>query len=71
MIARLNALFTDHPHAVDESYFEHFGFALWFAGQLALAAAAALCHAVLPFTCTKTASTIVARLYAKTHNRGQ
>ena len=70
MIARLNALFTDHPHSVDESYFEHFGFALWFAGQLGLAAAAALCHAVLPFTCQKTASRIVARLYQRTHNRG-
>lgn len=71
MFARLNALFTDHPHSVDESYFEHFGFALWFSGQLALAALAALCHAVLPFTCQKTASRIVGRLYQRTHNRGQ
>lgn len=71
MIAKLNALFTDHPHSVEESYFEHFGFALWFAGQLALAALAAFSHALLPFTCQKTASTIIAKLYERTHNRGK
>ena len=70
MIARLHSLFTDHPQTVDESYLEHFGFALWFAGQLGLAALAALCHAILPFTCQQTASRIVARLHERTHNRG-
>jgi hypothetical protein len=71
MTAFLSRLFLTHPRAVDESYVEHLFFALWFAGQLALAAAAALCHAVLPFTCERTASAIVARLYARTHNRGR
>lgn len=70
MIAKINSLFLDHPRSVGESYFQHTGFALWFAGQLALAALAALCHAILPFTCEKTASTIVKRLYERTHNRG-
>ena len=67
MIARL---FLEHPHSVDESYGAHAWFALRFAGLLALAAGAALVHAVLPFAFEKTASRIVARLYAKTHNRG-
>ena len=49
---------------------QHTRFALWFSSQLALAALAALCHAILPFTCEKTASTIVKRLYERTHNRG-
>ena len=71
MIATFEKLFLTHPRSVGESYFEHTGFALWFAGQLALAALAALCHAILPFTCEKTASTIVARLYERTHNRGK
>jgi hypothetical protein len=71
MVTYLSRLFLTHPRAVDESYVEHFFFALWFAGQLAMAAGAALCHAVLPFTCERTASTIVARLYARTHNRGR
>ena len=70
MIAKLNALFLDHPRSVGETYLQHTGFALWFSGQLALAAGAALCHAILPFTCEKTASTIIANLYARTHNRG-
>lgn len=71
MTTLLNRLFLDHPRSVDESYFGHLRFALWFSGQLSLAAAAALCHAVLPFACQRTASTIVARLHARTHNRGR
>lgn len=67
---RLTALFTAHPAAVDESFGEHFRFALRFAGLLFAAAGAALVHAILPFLFEKTASKIVARLYEKTHNRG-
>lgn len=67
MIARL---FIDHPRKVDETYFEHARFAGWFAGQLFVAAGAALIHAVVPGACERTASTIVARLYERTHNRG-
>ncbi|MEM0946161.1 MAG: DUF6356 family protein [Pseudomonadota bacterium] len=65
----LARLFTDHPASVDESYFEHFRFALWFAFWLAAAAGAALVHAVLPFMFEKTASGIIARLYHRTQNR--
>ncbi|NRB02946.1 MAG: hypothetical protein HRU30_06730 [Rhodobacteraceae bacterium] len=68
MIARL---FLDHPRSVDESYFEHALFASRFAGMLFLAMCAALIHAILPFAFEKTASGIIAKLYAKTHNRGQ
>ncbi|MGR3503273.1 DUF6356 family protein [Pseudaestuariivita sp.] len=67
MFARL---FTDHPKAVDETYFQHMGVALGFAGTLALAAGAALVHALIPALCEKTASTTIARLYAKTSKRG-
>ena len=49
---------------------EHFLFAFRFAALLFAAAGAALAHAFLPFLFEKTASKIVARLYAKTHNRG-
>ena len=64
-------LFTAHPASVDETFGEHFVFALTFSGLLFVAAGAALIHALLPFLCEKTASRIVARLYAKTHNRGE
>ena len=69
-MTRLLTAFTAHPSSVDESYGEHFRFALGFAGTLFLAAGAALVHAVLPFLFEKTASRIIARLYARTHNRG-
>lgn len=62
-------LFTDHPASVDETYLEHTGFALHFAFWLAVAAFAALVHAVLPFMFEKTASRIITRLHARIHNR--
>lgn len=67
----LTRVFLDHPRKVNESYFEHMGFALWFAAKLAQATGAAVIHAVIPAACEKTASTIIAELYAKTHNRGR
>ena len=48
--------FTEHPSSVGESYGEHMRVALGFAGSLAVAAGAALVHAVVPSMCTKTAS---------------
>lgn len=62
-------LFTTHPASVDETFGEHFVFALKFAGLLFAAAGAALVHAILPFMFEKTASKIIAKLYHKTHNR--
>jgi Family of unknown function (DUF6356) len=65
----LKRLFTEHPDAVGESYVEHMGVALSFAGPLALAAGAALVHAFLPFLCVTTSSATVKRLYARMTNR--
>ncbi len=62
-------LFTDHPDSVGETYLEHMGVALSFAGPLLLAGAAALVPAVLPFLCERTASTAVKRLHARMVNR--
>ncbi len=70
MIKRIHAAFTTHPASVDESYGEHFIFAMTFAGKLGFAAFAALVHAVLPFAFEKTASMIIRELYERTHNRG-
>lgn len=68
MFARL---FLDHPASVDESYGEHARFAFGFSLKLFAAAGAALVHALIPCLFEKTASRIVADLYAKTHTRGQ
>jgi hypothetical protein len=65
----IRKLFTDHPEAVGESYFQHMGVALSFAGPLLAAGLAALVHAFLPFLCVSTASVAVKRLYARMTNR--
>jgi hypothetical protein len=65
----IKTFFTDHPHAVGESYTEHMKVALSFAGPLAAAAAAALVHAFLPFLFVTTASRTVKRLYERMTNR--
>lgn len=67
MIARI---FLDHPAKVDETFFQHMAFALKFAGLLFAAAGAALVHAIIPCLFEKTASQIIAKLYARTCNRG-
>jgi hypothetical protein len=65
----LKRLFTEHPDAVGETYFEHMRVALSFAGPLAAAALAAFLHAFLPFLCVTTASATVKRLHARMVNR--
>jgi Family of unknown function (DUF6356) len=65
----LKRLFTQHPHAVGESYAEHMKAALSFAGPLAGAALAALVHAFLPFLFATAASGTVKRLHARMVNR--
>ncbi|MBV1863536.1 MAG: hypothetical protein KUG74_03785 [Rhodobacteraceae bacterium] len=67
----INRLFLDHPATVEETYTQHFMFALGFSASLFFAAFAALLHAFIPAACEKTASRSIAKLYAKTHNRGQ
>ncbi|CUX83092.1 MAG: hypothetical protein HLUCCA05_11685 [Roseibaca calidilacus] len=62
-------VFLDHPASVDESYFQHMRFAFGFAALLAVAAGAALVHAVIPALCKTTASTILRRLHARLSHR--
>ena len=62
-------LFLDHPRSVDESYFEHLLFAGGFALRLVGAGLAALVHALVPYLFEKTASNMIAKMYAKTSNR--
>jgi len=66
----INRIFLDHPASVDESFLEHMAFAGKFSGKLFLAGGAALIHAFIPCLFEKTASSIIAELYARTHNRG-
>jgi hypothetical protein len=65
----LRRLFTAHPDAVGETYFEHMKVALSFALPLAAAAFAALVHAFLPFLFERAASTTIRRLYTRMTSR--
>ncbi|MEM7076865.1 MAG: DUF6356 family protein [Pseudomonadota bacterium] len=67
----INRLFLDHPRTVDESYLEHAMFAGRFSLKLFAAGFCALIHAIIPCAFEKTASRMIAEMYAKTHNRGQ
>lgn len=67
----ITRIFLNHPRQVEESYLEHAAFAGRFSGKLFLASCAAAVHAVIPCLFEKTASRMIADMYAKTHNRGQ
>lgn len=62
--------FTAHPHAVGESYTEHFGAAFGYSIRLFAAGGAALVHAFLPFLFEKTASNAIKAMYADIIRRG-
>lgn len=66
----ISRVFLAHPRSVEESYGEHAVFAGGFALRLFLAGGAALVHAIIPCLFEKTASGMIADMYAKTHNRG-
>ncbi|SHK83437.1 hypothetical protein SAMN05444414_101449 [Roseovarius marisflavi] len=67
----ISKVFLDHPKSVDETYLEHARFAGTFSLKLFGAGFAALVHALVPAMFDKTASRMIAEMYAKTHNRGQ
>ena len=66
----LPSLFTDHPHAVGETYAEHFGAAMSYAGRLFAASCAAFVHALLPFLFVTTASHAIKSMHANMTRRG-
>jgi hypothetical protein len=70
MLSAVKSAFLSHPRSVDESYTQHMAFAIRFAGKLLVAATAALVHAVFPFLFERTASRMIAEMYAQTRNRG-
>jgi hypothetical protein len=69
MHATLHRLFLSHPQTVDESYGEHFLFALGFAARLLGAGLAALVHAVIPCLFETTASRMILEMHDRIANR--
>jgi hypothetical protein len=62
-------LFLDHPESLGESYVQHLGHALSYAGAFLVCALACLVHAVVPALCETTASRSVTRLHARMTSR--
>ena len=61
----IERVFLDHPHRVNESFFEHMFFALAFSGRLFKASAAAFLHAFVPSLCETTASQAIMDMHAE------
>ncbi len=70
MQAALYRLFLSHPETVDESYGEHFRFALGFAARLFGAGCAALIHAIIPSLFESTASRMIREMHERIARRG-
>jgi hypothetical protein len=69
MHATLHRVFLSHPETVEESYGEHFLFALGFAARLFGAALAALVHAIIPCLFERTASRMIQEMHARIVSR--
>ncbi len=69
MKSAIQRIFFAHPESVQESYFEHLRFALWFAARLLGAGLAALVHAIVPALFEKTASTLICQMHARIVSR--
>ena len=57
-------LLTKHLRDVNETYFQHFRHAMYFAARLMLAAIACAIHGIFPFLFERTGSKRVAQLHA-------
>ncbi len=55
--------YKEHLESVNETYLEHFGHALRFAGTMFVGALACAIHGLLPFLFEKTGSDYIKQLY--------
>ncbi len=55
--------FTDHPAAVNETYFQHMGTAFGFGGRMLLGAFACFVHGVFPWLCLTRGSDTIRALH--------
>ncbi len=70
MPSRLKSLFVAHPDALGETYLQHLGHAVSYAGRMFAAGFCALTHAIFPFLFEKTASNMIKQMYAEMTARG-
>jgi hypothetical protein len=55
-------IFTDHPHSVNESYFEHMKVALYYSFNMIIGAFCCSIHSIFPFIFKTDGSNILFRL---------
>lgn len=55
-------IFTEHPHSINETYFQHLCFALLFGGQMLVGGIACVLHAFFPFIFEKTGSNMLLKM---------
>ena len=64
----MNNPFTAHPKSVNETYIEHFAFALRFGFKMVFGGIAALTHAIFPFLFVTTAGSVCEELQRMRQN---
>lgn len=55
-------IFTEHPHAIGETYIQHYKFASYMGIHLILGGIASLIHALFPFLFAKTGSRFLLKM---------
>ena len=60
--------FTTHPNSVNETYWQHFAFALQFGFKMTVGGVAALLHAIFPFLFITTAGRLCDELQEMRQN---
>jgi hypothetical protein len=66
----VKSLFMAHPEALNESYGQHMGHAMSYAGRLFAAAFCAFVHGLFPFLFEKSASNAIRSMYGEMTARG-
>lgn len=62
--ASMKNIFTEHPHDIGETYFQHLKFAVYIGFNMIVGGLALLIHAIFPFLFLKTGSRL---LFKMTH----
>lgn len=55
-------VFTEHPHSIGETYFQHFKFASIFGAKMMIGGLACIIHAIFPSVFEKTGSNVLLQM---------
>ena len=66
---KIKKLFTEHPHSMDETYFEHLICAAGYGMRMIFAGFAAIIHSIFPFLFETTASDLAREITGDVKSR--